>query len=246
MIFGPTLTPQAEQAWVFSNAAKVVSFGTSLTATHLTKIGPYTFRNAVTEDIMTPQSIRAAVAKLRREERVAAIFQDDDSFAQGAYFAATPAIMKEKATHGGARALHRQEQGFRGAHRAHQGEAARRRSTSPVARRRGGRDHDRGEEAGPRGAGDRQQQLRVARALRAGEGFRQQRRVHHPVVGGIRVQAQPGLHGQVRGPVPAQAQPLLGPRLRRALHRGRGAEEGPLVHGRRHGTHRAARRADRA
>jgi branched-chain amino acid transport system substrate-binding protein len=97
MIFGPTLTPQAEQAWVFSNAAKVVSFGTSLTATHLTKIGPYTFRNAVTEDIMTPQSIRAAVAKLG-VKRVAAIFQDDDSFAQGAYFAATPAIMKEKAT----------------------------------------------------------------------------------------------------------------------------------------------------
>ena len=96
MIFGPTLTPQAEQAWVFSNAAKVVSFGTSLTASHLTKIGPYTFRNAVTEDIMTPQSVRAAVAKLG-VKRVAAIFQDDDSFAQGAYFAATPAIMKGKA-----------------------------------------------------------------------------------------------------------------------------------------------------
>jgi branched-chain amino acid transport system substrate-binding protein len=97
MIFGPTLTPQAEQAWVFSNAAKVVSFGTSLTASHLTRIGPYTFRNAVTEDIMTPQSVRGAIAKLG-VKRVAAIFQDDDSFAQGAYFAATPAIMKGKAT----------------------------------------------------------------------------------------------------------------------------------------------------
>lgn len=97
MIFGPTLTPQAEQAWVFSNAARVVSFGTSLTANHLTKIGPYTFRNAVTEDIMTPQSIRAAIAKLG-VKRVAAIFQDDDSFAQGAYFAAGPAILKGKAT----------------------------------------------------------------------------------------------------------------------------------------------------
>lgn len=96
MIFGPTLTPQAEQAWVFSNAAKVVSFGTSLTANHLTRIGPYTFRNAVTEDIMTPQSVRAAVAKLK-VTRVGAIFQDDDSFAQGAYFAATPAILKAKA-----------------------------------------------------------------------------------------------------------------------------------------------------
>ena len=96
MIFGPTLTPQAEQAWVFSNAAKVVAFGTSLTSSHLTRIGPYTFRNAVTEDIMTPQSVRAAVAKLG-VKRVAAIFQDDDSFAQGAYFAATPAIMKGKA-----------------------------------------------------------------------------------------------------------------------------------------------------
>lgn len=97
MIFGPTLTPQAEQAWVFSNAAKVVSFGTSLTSNHLTKIGPYTFRNAVTEDIMTPQSVRAATAKLG-VKKIAAIFQDDDSFAQGAYFAATPAIMKAKAT----------------------------------------------------------------------------------------------------------------------------------------------------
>lgn len=97
MIFGPTLTPQAEQAWVFSNAAKVVSFGTSLSSSHLTKIGPYTFRNAVTEDIMTPQSIRAAAAKLG-VKRVAAIFQDDDNFAQGAYFAATPAILKTKAT----------------------------------------------------------------------------------------------------------------------------------------------------
>jgi len=97
MIFGPTLTPQAEQAWVFSNAQKVVSFGTSLTSSHLTKIGPYTFRNAVTEDIMTPQSIRAAVAKLG-VKKVGAIFQDDDAFAQGAYFAATPTIMKAKAS----------------------------------------------------------------------------------------------------------------------------------------------------
>lgn len=96
MIFGPTLTPQAEQAWVFSNAQKVVSFGTSLTASHLTKIGPYTFRNAVTEDIMTPQSVRAAVAKFG-VKRVAAIFQDDDAFAQGAFFAAHPAILKGKA-----------------------------------------------------------------------------------------------------------------------------------------------------
>ncbi len=90
MIFGPTLTPQAEQAWVFSNAAKVVAFGTSLTSSHLTKIGSYTFRNAVTEDIMTPQSVRAAAAKLG-VKRVAAIFQDDDAFAQGAFFAASPA-----------------------------------------------------------------------------------------------------------------------------------------------------------
>jgi branched-chain amino acid transport system substrate-binding protein len=97
MIFGPTLTPQAEAAWVNSNAAKVVSFGTSLTSSHLTKIGPYTFRNAVTEDIMTPQSVKAAAAKLG-VKRVAAIFQDDDNFAQGAYFAASPAILKAKAT----------------------------------------------------------------------------------------------------------------------------------------------------
>lgn len=93
MIFGPTLTPQAEQAWVFSNAAKVVAFGTSLTSSHLTRLGPYTFRNAVTEDIMTPQSVRAAAAKLG-VKRMAAIFQDDDSFAQGAFFAAHPAILK--------------------------------------------------------------------------------------------------------------------------------------------------------
>jgi branched-chain amino acid transport system substrate-binding protein len=97
MIFGPTLTPQAEQAWVFSNAARVVAFGTSLTSNHLTKIGPYTFRNAVTEDVMTPQSIRGATTKLG-VKRVAAIFQDDDAFAQGAYFAAGPAILKAKAT----------------------------------------------------------------------------------------------------------------------------------------------------
>jgi branched-chain amino acid transport system substrate-binding protein len=82
---------------VFSNAQKVVSFGTSLSSSHLTKIGPYTFRNAATEDVMTPQSVRAAVAKLG-VKRVAAIFQDDDNFAQGAYFAATPAIMKGKAS----------------------------------------------------------------------------------------------------------------------------------------------------
>jgi branched-chain amino acid transport system substrate-binding protein len=97
MIFGPTLTPQAEQAWVFSDGAKVVAFGTSLTSSHLTKIGAYTFRNAVTEDIMTPQSIRAAASKLG-VTRVAAIFQDDDNFAQNAFFAAGPAILKSKAT----------------------------------------------------------------------------------------------------------------------------------------------------
>ena len=97
MVFGPTLTPQAEQAWVFANAQKVVSFGTSLTASHLTKIGPYTFRNAVTEDVMTPQSVRAAAAKLE-VKRFAAIFQDDDNFAQAAYFAATVAIAKAKGT----------------------------------------------------------------------------------------------------------------------------------------------------
>ncbi len=97
MIFGPTLTPQAEQAWVFSNAAKVVAFGTSLTSSHLTKLGPYTFRNAVTEDIMTPQSVRAAFAKFK-VSRVAAIFQDDDAFAQGAFFAAHPEILRGKGT----------------------------------------------------------------------------------------------------------------------------------------------------
>ena len=97
MIFGPTLTPQAEQAWVFSDGAKVVAFGTSLTSSHLTKIGTYTFRNAVTEDIMTPQSIRAAATKLG-VKRVAAIFQDDDNFAQNAFFAAGPEILKSKAT----------------------------------------------------------------------------------------------------------------------------------------------------
>jgi len=97
MVFGPTLTPQAEQAWVFSNASGVVAFGTSLTSSHLTRLGPYTFRNAVTEDIMTPQSVRLAVAKLK-VKRMAAIFQDDDAFAQGAFFAAHPAMLKAGGT----------------------------------------------------------------------------------------------------------------------------------------------------
>ena len=94
LIIGPTISPQAEQAWVFANSQKVVAIGTSITTSGLTKGGPFLFRVTATEDLMTPASVKAAAA-VYKSKTVGAIFQDDDNFAYGAFLGALRGFAKE-------------------------------------------------------------------------------------------------------------------------------------------------------
>jgi branched-chain amino acid transport system substrate-binding protein len=94
LIIGPTTSPQAQQAWVFADSQKVVAIGTSITTSGLTKSGPFLFRVTATEDLMTPASFKAAAA-VYKSKTVGAIFQDDDSFAYGAYMAALRGVSRE-------------------------------------------------------------------------------------------------------------------------------------------------------
>lgn len=94
LIIGPTTSPQAQQAWVFANSEKVVAIGTSISTSGLTKGGPFLFRVTATEDLMTPASVKA-VAAVFKSKTVGAIFQDDETFAYGAYMGALRGFARE-------------------------------------------------------------------------------------------------------------------------------------------------------
>ena len=84
MIFGPTLSNSMFAGGPVANAAKVVAFGTSNTASGITDIGPYIFRNSVMESDVLPVTVGTAV-KHYGIKKVAVIYGNDDAFTKSGY-----------------------------------------------------------------------------------------------------------------------------------------------------------------
>lgn len=78
-IFGPTLSNSAFAADPIANQAGVVVFGTSNTASGITDIGPWVFRNSVMEADVLPVTL-AAAAKHFGIKKVALLYGNDDAF----------------------------------------------------------------------------------------------------------------------------------------------------------------------
>lgn len=78
-IFGPTLSNSAFAADPVANQAKVVVFGTSNTASGLTDIGPWVFRNSVMEADVLPVTLARAVRQFNIR-KVALLYGNDDAF----------------------------------------------------------------------------------------------------------------------------------------------------------------------
>lgn len=78
-IFGPTLSNSAFAANPIANQAGVVVFGTSNTASGITDIGPWVFRNSVMEADVLPVTLAAAV-KHFSIKKVAMLYGNDDAF----------------------------------------------------------------------------------------------------------------------------------------------------------------------
>jgi len=95
MIFGPTLSNSAFAADPIANAAKVVVFGTSNTATGITDMGPFTFRNSVMEADALPVTVREAV-KHFEIKKVAVIYGNDDAFTKSGYEVFKAALEAQK------------------------------------------------------------------------------------------------------------------------------------------------------
>lgn len=84
MIFGPTLSNSMFAGGPVANAAKIVAFGTSNTASGITDIGPYIFRNSVMEADVLPVTVATAV-KHYGIKKVAVIYGNDDAFTKSGY-----------------------------------------------------------------------------------------------------------------------------------------------------------------
>lgn len=78
-VFGPTLSNSAFAADPVANQAGVVVFGTSNTASGITDIGPWVFRNSVMEADVLPVTLAAAV-KYYGIKKVALLYGNDDAF----------------------------------------------------------------------------------------------------------------------------------------------------------------------
>ncbi|WP_371813880.1 ABC transporter substrate-binding protein [Diaphorobacter sp. HDW4A] len=84
MIFGPTLSNSAQAAFPIAQAAKIPAFGTSTTADGITSIGDFTFRNAVTEADVLPETVKATI-KSAGVKKVAVMYGNDDVFTKSGY-----------------------------------------------------------------------------------------------------------------------------------------------------------------
>jgi len=84
MVFGPTLSNSAQAAFPIAQAANTVAFGTSTTADGITSIGDHTFRNAVTEADVLPETLKMAVKKAGIK-KVAVLYGNDDVFTKSGY-----------------------------------------------------------------------------------------------------------------------------------------------------------------
>ncbi len=84
MIFGPTLSNSMFAAGPVANAAHVVAFGTSNTASGITDIGPYVFRSSSMEADVVPVTLKAAIKHLNIH-KVGIIYGNDDAFTKSGY-----------------------------------------------------------------------------------------------------------------------------------------------------------------
>jgi branched-chain amino acid transport system substrate-binding protein len=84
LVFGPTLSNTALAAHPIAQAAKTVAFGTSTTIPGITDPGNYVFRNALTEGVVIPVTVKVSKAKLDFK-KVAVMYGDNDLLSKGGY-----------------------------------------------------------------------------------------------------------------------------------------------------------------
>lgn len=84
MVFGPTLSNSAFAADPIAVGARTVVFGTSNTASGITDMGPYVFRNSVMEADVLPVTVREAATHFKMKN-VALIYGNDDAFTKSGY-----------------------------------------------------------------------------------------------------------------------------------------------------------------
>ena len=94
IIIGPTLSNTAKQADPVAQEGKTPVLGVSNTATGITEIGDYIFRNSLTEDAVIPQTVAAAVKNLDLK-KVVVMYSNDDAFTESGYQAFASALENE-------------------------------------------------------------------------------------------------------------------------------------------------------
>ncbi len=95
LIFGPTLSDTAFAADPIAVASKVVVFATSNTATGITDMGPWVFRDSIMEADVLPVTLREAVKKFN-VKKVAVIYGNDDAFTKSGYDVFKEALANQK------------------------------------------------------------------------------------------------------------------------------------------------------
>lgn len=83
-VLGPTLSNTAFQAMPVAQDAGLPVMGISTTATGVTDMGEFVFRDSLTEAQVIPQTIAAAVAT-EGVERVVVMYSNDDAFTESGY-----------------------------------------------------------------------------------------------------------------------------------------------------------------
>ena len=94
IIIGPTLSNTAKQADPVAQEGKTPVLGVSNTATGITEIGDYIFRDSLTEDAVIPQTVAAAVKNLDLK-KVVVMYSNDDAFTESGYQAFASALENE-------------------------------------------------------------------------------------------------------------------------------------------------------
>jgi branched-chain amino acid transport system substrate-binding protein len=95
MIIGPTLSNAGMTVGPIAQAAKTVMLATSNTITGITDPGDYVFRNAVTESMVIPVTVKVAREKLGFKN-VAVIYGNNDVLSKGGYDVFKKALEDQK------------------------------------------------------------------------------------------------------------------------------------------------------
>jgi branched-chain amino acid transport system substrate-binding protein len=90
-IMGPTLSNTAQAADPAAQQANVPVLGVSNTAGGITDIGPFVFRDSLTEDQVIPQTVKAVVSKAG-VKKAALLYGNDDAFTKAGYDAFKKAL----------------------------------------------------------------------------------------------------------------------------------------------------------